>query len=84
MKSELNSVAISEFKATCLKMLDQVNRTGAPILVTKRGKPIAMVVPPPPPVRTTTWLGTLSGNAQIKGDIISPVVDASEWEVLKK
>ena len=41
-----DSLAISEFKATCLKVLDQVRKTGKPVLVTKRGEPLALVVPP--------------------------------------
>ena len=33
------TISISEFKATCLKVIDQVKKTGIPIIVTKRGKP---------------------------------------------
>lgn len=80
--TDLNTVAISEFKARCLNMLDQVRRTGAPFVVTRRGEPVAMIVPPPPPSITPSWLGSKSGTAHIKGDIISPVVPAEEWEVL--
>lgn len=43
-------VAASEFKAKCLALLDQVAETGETIVVTKRGKPVARVVPPEPPV----------------------------------
>lgn len=80
MGSEVSVVAISEFKATCLKLLEQVKRTGHPVLVTKRGQPIAMVVPPPPPQAEPSWLGMFAGTARIVGDIVSPVVPDSEWE----
>lgn len=77
------SISISKFKATCLSLLDQVNKTGQPILVTKKGKPIAQVVPPPKPKKPASWLGTFRSTGKIKGDIVSPVLSASDWEVLK-
>ncbi len=80
MPQSPDSLAISEFKATCLKVLDQVRKTGKPVLVTKRGEPIALVVPPPPPQPTSAWLGSFAGTARITGDIVSPL--AQDWEVL--
>jgi prevent-host-death family protein len=43
-------IQISRFKARCLALLDEVARTGATLVVTKRGKPIAKVVPFDAPV----------------------------------
>jgi len=43
------TIPISRFKATCLRLLDDVNKTGQPLLVTRNGEPIALVSPPPPP-----------------------------------
>lgn len=40
-----NSVSASQFKAQCLAMLDKVAKTGLPVVVTKRGKPIAKLIP---------------------------------------
>lgn len=68
-------VSISQFKATCLALLDRVKKTGQPILVTRRGEPIAMVVPPPPAQRPATWLGSLKSTAKITGNIVAPLVD---------
>jgi prevent-host-death family protein len=73
------TIAISEFKATCLKVLDQVKRTGKPVIVTRRGEPIALVAPPPP-IRRGTWLGKLRTTAKITGDVVSPAVDVDVWE----
>jgi len=44
----MKEVAISEFKAKCLSLLEQVQKTKKPILVTRFGKPIAEVVPASP------------------------------------
>lgn len=78
----MKSIAISEFKATCLAVLEEVRRTGHPVLVTKRGQPIAEIVPASRPADVKRRLGTLAGTARIVGDIISPAVDEEEWEQL--
>lgn len=80
---EVETIAISKFKATCLAVLDRVKRTGRPVLVTRRGEPIAQVVPPAPSQRPRSWLGCMSGTGEILGDIIAPASDESDWEVLR-
>jgi len=77
------TMPISKFKATCLRLLDQVKKTGKTILVTRKGEPIALVSPPPPPPKSESWLGSLSQSIKIEGDIISPVLHEEEWEALK-
>ncbi len=81
---EKEVVTISKFKATCLALLDKVKRTGQPILVTRRGEPIAIVSPPPEPEKTESWLGMFQSRGKIVGDIVSPILDQTVWEVLKE
>jgi len=76
-------IPISKFKATCLRLLDNVKKTGNSIIVTRKGEPIALVTPPPPAPISDQWLGSMKDSIKITGDIISPVTDESEWEVLK-
>jgi prevent-host-death family protein len=76
-------IPISKFKATCLRLLDNVKKTGNSIIVTRKGEPIALVTPPPPQPKSDQWLGSMKDSIKITGDIISPVLDESEWEVLK-
>ena len=76
-------ISISDFKATCLAVLDRVKRTGQSIMVTRRGEPIAQVSPPPPPARPRSWLGCMTGTARIVGDVISPAVEENDWESLR-
>ncbi len=71
MSTQPNKITISEFKATCLRVLDQVKCTGTPVLVTRRGEPVALVVPPLPPDPEPSWLGAFSDTASIVGDIRS-------------
>jgi len=79
----MKEVAISEFKAKCLSLLEQVQKTKKPILVTRFGKPIAEVVPPSPHVGSRDWIGSLKGTFEILGDIVSPANDEQDWEVLR-
>ncbi|MCP4683231.1 MAG: type II toxin-antitoxin system Phd/YefM family antitoxin [Desulfobacterales bacterium] len=79
----LETVTISKFKATCLRLLSDVKKTGHPLLITRKGDPIALVTPPPPPRPGREWLGSLKDTVKITGDIISPVLDEKYWEVLQ-
>jgi prevent-host-death family protein len=78
----MREVAISEFKAKCLALLAQVEKTKKPIRITRRGRPVAEVVPSRP-VRSADWMGSMKDRIQILGDIISPASDESDWEVLR-
>jgi prevent-host-death family protein len=72
-------VPISEFKAKCLALLEQVRKTREPIRVTRHGKPVAEVVPPTATVDRSKWIGSLK-DSMILGDVISPATDKDEWE----
>lgn len=82
MKSKTDIMAVSEFKAKCLAVLQRVKKTGRPVLVTRFGEPIAEVVPPPAPERGNNWVGALSESGRITDDIVAPVAKEGEWEVL--
>ena len=79
----MQEVAISEFKAKCLALLEQVYKTKKPIRVTRFGKPVADVVPPAPAAEQADWLGSLADTMDIVGDIISPVIEDTDWEALR-
>ena len=70
------TISASEFKATCLRLMDEVARSGDEIVITKNGRPTARLVPCRS--RSRDWFGADRGTIEILGDIISPV-DA-EWE----
>ncbi len=78
----IDTVTISKFKATCLALLDSVNKTGQPLIITRRGVPIAQIVPPPVTKKNKNWLGSFRNSGSIKGDIVSPATRLQEWEVL--
>lgn len=78
----MKEVAISEFKAKCLAILDQVHKTKHPIRITRHGKPVAEVVPPSPESSKNIF-GFMKGKIEITGDIVSPATDMSDWEALR-
>ena len=79
----MKEVAISEFKAKCLALLEQVSKTKQPLRITRHGKPVAEVVPPSPTQDRSAWIGSMKGRMEILGDIISPAADEDEWEALR-
>jgi prevent-host-death family protein len=80
----MESVSISEFKATCLARLERVRRTGQRLLVTRRGEPVAEIVPPSAAGRSRRWLGSAKGTGRMTGDVVAPAVAADEWESARR
>ncbi len=79
----MEEISISRFKATCLAVLEKVRRTGRPVLVTRRGKPVAQVLPPPVSGRSLSWLGAMKGSGYIRGDVVGPASEETEWDALR-
>jgi len=76
-------VTISEFRAKCCALLEQVRHTRQPIRITRYGKPMADIVPPPPIMDRSSMFGSMKDSCEIIGDIVSPANDEDEWEVLR-
>ena len=74
-------VKAGEFKAKCLKLLDDVAASGDTLVITKRGRAVAELRPMPAP-RPHALIGCLKGTVTAMSDVISPVDE--EWEVLKE
>ena len=77
------TISVSEFKATCLGVIEGVRQTGEPVVITKRGIPVAELVAPAPEKRPARKLGALAGTVTFLGDIIAPATDPSEWDALR-
>jgi prevent-host-death family protein len=75
----MRTITATEFKAKCLKLLDEVQRTGEELVVSKHGKPVARVVPHN---AAKPWLALRDGG-RFLGDPFEPVVSESEIESLK-
>jgi prevent-host-death family protein len=73
------TIPAGEFKAKCLKLLDEVAATRQTLIITKRGKPVAEIKPIPE--EYVPFVGSMRGTGEILGDIISPI--DVEWEAMK-
>ena len=77
----MRKIPAGKFKAQCLRVMEQVRTTREPVLITKRGKPLAKLVPADK--TSDDFIGRLEGVVKIVGDIESPVVPWEDWEVLR-
>jgi prevent-host-death family protein len=69
-------IGAAVFKARCLQLMDEVQRSGLEIVITKHRKPVARLVPARP--KTRGFCGSLAGYAIGEGDIVGPT--GVEWE----
>lgn len=77
----MKKIAAADFKARCLAVIEQVRTTREPVLITKRGQPVAKLVPAA--ASSDDSIGRLEGVVKIVGDIESPVESAENWEALR-
>jgi prevent-host-death family protein len=74
-------MSAADFKARCLKVMDDVAATRETVVITKRGRAVAKLVPAE--MRKPPLFGCLSEVIDIAGDIESPVELPESWEVLR-
>ncbi len=67
--------AVSDFKARCLKLVDNLPANG--IILTKRGKPIARVIPMKGESPFHTLYGSMKDSIEVIGDLVST---GEEWD----
>ena len=75
-----------EFKAKCLRVMDEVQESGQPVIVTKRGKPVGKFVPITEGIKKDDFLGRLEGIIQINGDpddLVKPIFPIEDWDMLR-
>ncbi|MEE9180699.1 MAG: type II toxin-antitoxin system Phd/YefM family antitoxin [Vicinamibacteria bacterium] len=75
----MKQINASDFKAKCLAILDEVERTGEPITILKRGRPVAELIPPVPKTKAYAQ-SELLGSVVIKADVVEPALPAGAWE----
>jgi prevent-host-death family protein len=65
------NIPAAVFKAECLNLMDEVARTGRPVIITKHGKPVAQLVPIP--VQPESQFGYMKKTVKILKDVIAPI-----------
>jgi prevent-host-death family protein len=77
----MKTMPAGEFKARCLKVMDDVQSTREAVIITKKGRPVAKLVPAED--ASHDFLGKLSGKMKIVGDITQPIEDPDAWDALR-
>ena len=75
-------MAAGTFKARCLRVIKEVQSTGEPVVITKRGTPVVKVTAVPS--ERADVFGFMAGEFTIVGDIESPVVPPNDWKITKR
>jgi prevent-host-death family protein len=73
----MKKMAAGVFKTNCLKVMDEVQAKRETVVITKRGKPVAMLVPVRP--EKDDIYGFLAGKGVIVGDVVKPAFSRKEW-----
>jgi prevent-host-death family protein len=76
----MKTISAGKFKAQCLALMDDVKATGEPVVITKRGEPVAKLVPIDQ--KKKSILGFMEGEARIVGDIESPAYPTESWDIV--
>jgi prevent-host-death family protein len=77
----MKKMAAGFFKTNCLSVMDQVQATHETIVITKRGKPVAKLVPVS--TEKDEIYNFLAGKGKVFGEVVSPVLAYREWGELK-
>ena len=77
----MKTMPAGQFKARCLKVMDDVQATREPVVITKNGRPVAKLVPSDAPPRDI--FGCMKGEVEIVGDIVSPSIPLEDWDMLR-
>jgi prevent-host-death family protein len=76
----MRTIPAGEFKARCLRVMEDVKKYRTPVVITKKGRAVAKLVPPDAPA--TDVFGCMAGTARIVGDVQAPVVSARVWDAV--
>jgi prevent-host-death family protein len=74
----LKTVSATQFKAECLRVIDQVNKDHQPVTITRRGQPVAVLTPIETGVPASI-IGALRGSVLRYDDPFAPAIEADDW-----
>ncbi len=75
----MKTMPAGQFKVHCLKVMDEVASKREPVVITKRGRPVAKLVPLSKEKDDIFGFMKGKGTIEIKGDIVSPILTPEEW-----
>jgi len=77
----MKKMPAGEFKARCLRVMEEVKKYRTPVVITKKGRPVVKIVPVDEPADDI--FGCMADTVTVVGDVESPVFPARAWKVLR-
>jgi prevent-host-death family protein len=77
----MKTMGAADFKARCLQVMDDVQRTRESVVITKKGRAVAKLVPAES--QAEEIFGCMQGEVEIVGDIVSPAIPVEDWETFR-
>jgi prevent-host-death family protein len=77
------TVGAAEFKAACLRIIDEMNRDREPVTITKRGRPVATLSPVATTDKPATIIGAMAGTVLHYDDPFAPATEPTEWDAVR-
>lgn len=77
------TIGAAAFKATCLRVIKQINRDGESVVVTRHGRPVAVVSPAPADAESPLLVGAMRGSVLGYDDPFEPAADPADWTALR-
>ncbi len=74
----MKTMPAGAFKTHCLRVMEDVKKYRTPVVITKKGRPVAKLVPPDAPAADV--FGCMAGTARIVGDVEAPIVAPGTWD----
>ncbi|MBB2696709.1 UNVERIFIED_ORG: prevent-host-death family protein [Rhizobium pisi] len=77
------TVGAAEFKAKCLNLIDQMQNDDEAIVITKRGRPVAVLSPARDPNQPRSIIGAMKGSVLRYDDPLSPAAEPEDWDAIR-
>lgn len=77
----MRTIPAGQFKARCLKIMDEVHATREPVIITKKGRPVARLVADGASAKDI--FGCMKGQVEIVGDVVAPAIPIEDWSMIR-
>ena len=75
----MKTITVTEFKAKCLRLIRQMVKDHEPMIITKHGRPVAILSPLLQATETPSIVGAMPGSVLAYSEPFEPVADPSDW-----
>ena len=76
------TMGAAEFKAKCLRVIDEMNRDHEPVTITKHGRPVAVLSPVGDVKAAKSVFGAMKGTVRHYDGPFDPAMDPSDWNAV--